>query len=191
MSWQVGYLRPQSRHAHHPNLYFCGSSTHPGSGLPNVLVSSRVRRPPRPFPGGHLCILAEIYLRSAWSCHEILRRACRAQLAAEAILADAGMAPAPDHDPALINARYAPIPSKGFEAPPSNGVLGGWLCMLCVLLPLLLLLGAHTEVGESAVSWGQGTLATVGLPRLAVGATACIHIVPIGAHIRDIVIITD
>jgi phytoene dehydrogenase-like protein len=45
ISGQVGYLRPQSRHAHHPNLYFCGSSTHPGSGLPNVLVSSRVRRP--------------------------------------------------------------------------------------------------------------------------------------------------
>jgi hypothetical protein len=39
---QVGYLRPQCRHPSLPNIYFAGSSTHPGSGLPNVLVSSRL-----------------------------------------------------------------------------------------------------------------------------------------------------
>jgi hypothetical protein len=141
----------------------------------------------RNIDGGHLVILTEIYLRSVCSCHEILRRGGRAQLAAEAILADAGMAPPPAHDPALINARYAPIPSKGFEAPPSNGVLAGWLCMLCALLPLLLL-GARTEVGQSAVSSGQGALATVGLPRLAVDRhTIYSH----RAHIGVIMSITD
>lgn len=39
---QVGYLRPQNLHAHYRNLYFAGSSTHPGTGLPMVLLSSRL-----------------------------------------------------------------------------------------------------------------------------------------------------
>ncbi len=40
--WQVGYLRPHNRHARYPNLYFVGSSTHPGTGLPIVLISARL-----------------------------------------------------------------------------------------------------------------------------------------------------
>ena len=39
--WQVGYLRPQNRHAQYKNLYFTGASTHPGTGLPIVLLSAR------------------------------------------------------------------------------------------------------------------------------------------------------
>ena len=39
---QVGYLRPQCTHPAYSNLYFAGSSCHPGSGLPNVLVSARL-----------------------------------------------------------------------------------------------------------------------------------------------------
>jgi phytoene desaturase len=39
---QVGYLRPQNRHRRYGNLYFVGSSTHPGTGLPMVLLSARL-----------------------------------------------------------------------------------------------------------------------------------------------------
>jgi len=39
---QVGYLRPRNRHDRYGNLYFAGASTHPGSGLPIVLLSSRL-----------------------------------------------------------------------------------------------------------------------------------------------------
>ncbi len=39
---QVGYLRPHNRHPHYRNLYFVGSSTHPGSGLPMALLSGRL-----------------------------------------------------------------------------------------------------------------------------------------------------
>jgi phytoene desaturase len=39
---QVGYLRPQNRHNRYRNLYFVGSSTHPGTGLPIVLLSARL-----------------------------------------------------------------------------------------------------------------------------------------------------
>jgi phytoene desaturase len=39
---QVGYLRPHNRHPRYANLYFCGSSTHPGTGLPMVLLSARL-----------------------------------------------------------------------------------------------------------------------------------------------------
>jgi phytoene desaturase len=39
---QVGYLRPQNRHNRYKNLYFVGSSTHPGTGLPIVLLSARL-----------------------------------------------------------------------------------------------------------------------------------------------------
>jgi phytoene desaturase len=40
--WQVGYLRPRNRHAKYKNLYFAGASTHPGTGLPIVLLSARL-----------------------------------------------------------------------------------------------------------------------------------------------------
>ena len=39
---QVGYLRPHNRHARYGNLYFVGASTHPGTGLPMVLLSARL-----------------------------------------------------------------------------------------------------------------------------------------------------
>jgi phytoene dehydrogenase-like protein len=39
---QVGYLRPQNRHKRYNNLYFVGASTHPGSGLPLVLMSAKL-----------------------------------------------------------------------------------------------------------------------------------------------------
>ena len=39
---QVGYLRPHNRHARYKNLYFAGASTHPGTGLPIVLLSSKL-----------------------------------------------------------------------------------------------------------------------------------------------------
>jgi phytoene desaturase len=40
--WQVGYLRPHNRHDKLKNLYFAGASTHPGTGLPIVLLSARL-----------------------------------------------------------------------------------------------------------------------------------------------------
>ena len=40
--FQVGYLRPQNRHASLGNLYFVGASTHPGTGLPIVLLSAQL-----------------------------------------------------------------------------------------------------------------------------------------------------
>ena len=39
---QVGFLRPQNRHGRYKNLYFVGASTHPGTGLPIVLLSARL-----------------------------------------------------------------------------------------------------------------------------------------------------
>jgi phytoene desaturase len=39
---QVGYLRPQNRHKKYKNLYFAGASTHPGTGLPIVLLSAKL-----------------------------------------------------------------------------------------------------------------------------------------------------
>jgi hypothetical protein len=35
-------LRPHNQHAEYQNLFFAGCSTHPGSGLPNVLLSARL-----------------------------------------------------------------------------------------------------------------------------------------------------
>lgn len=55
---QVGYLRPQNRHARYGNLYFAGASTHPGTGLPIVLLSARLvverilQEQPAPRPSG-------------------------------------------------------------------------------------------------------------------------------------------
>jgi phytoene desaturase len=39
---QVGYFRPHNRHPRFTNLYFVGQSTHPGCGIPMVLISSRL-----------------------------------------------------------------------------------------------------------------------------------------------------
>ena len=39
---QVGYLRPHNVHARYGNLYFVGAGTHPGTGLPLVLLSARL-----------------------------------------------------------------------------------------------------------------------------------------------------
>jgi len=37
---QIGYFRPHNRHPQYRNLYFVGQSTHPGCGLPMVLISA-------------------------------------------------------------------------------------------------------------------------------------------------------
>jgi phytoene dehydrogenase-like protein len=39
---QMAYFRPSNRHAHYPNLYFVGASTHPGTGIPTAMVSGRL-----------------------------------------------------------------------------------------------------------------------------------------------------
>jgi phytoene desaturase len=39
---QIGYLRPHNRHRRYGNLYFVGASTHPGTGVPIVLLSARL-----------------------------------------------------------------------------------------------------------------------------------------------------
>ena len=40
--WQVGYLRPHNRCQRYGNLFFTGSSTHPGAGVPLALLSARL-----------------------------------------------------------------------------------------------------------------------------------------------------
>ncbi len=40
--FQMGYFRPHSRHDRYHNLYFTGGSTHPGNGIPNVLLSAKL-----------------------------------------------------------------------------------------------------------------------------------------------------
>lgn len=37
---QMGYFRPHNRHSRYRNLFFVGGSTHPGNGIPNVLLSA-------------------------------------------------------------------------------------------------------------------------------------------------------
>ena len=39
---QMGYFRPHNRHSTYRNLYFSGGSTHPGNGVPLVLLSARL-----------------------------------------------------------------------------------------------------------------------------------------------------
>ena len=39
---QMGYFRPHNRHSQYKNLYFTGGSTHPGNGIPNVLLSAQL-----------------------------------------------------------------------------------------------------------------------------------------------------
>lgn len=40
--FQMGYFRPHNRHDKYLNLYFTGGSTHPGNGIPNVLISAKL-----------------------------------------------------------------------------------------------------------------------------------------------------
>ena len=39
---QMGYFRPHNNHPRYRNLYFVGGSTHPGNGIPNVLISAKL-----------------------------------------------------------------------------------------------------------------------------------------------------
>ena len=39
---QMGYFRPHNRHNNYRNLYFTGGSTHPGNGIPLVLLSAKL-----------------------------------------------------------------------------------------------------------------------------------------------------
>jgi phytoene desaturase len=39
---QMGYFRPANRHPKYKNLYFVGGSTHPGNGVPLVLLSAKL-----------------------------------------------------------------------------------------------------------------------------------------------------
>jgi phytoene desaturase len=39
---QMAFLRPGNRHRRYRNLYFVGASTHPGTGMPTVMVSARL-----------------------------------------------------------------------------------------------------------------------------------------------------
>jgi phytoene desaturase len=39
---QMGYFRPHNRHNKYKNLFFTGGSTHPGNGIPNVLLSAKL-----------------------------------------------------------------------------------------------------------------------------------------------------
>ncbi len=39
---QIGYFRPHNRHKTYKNLFFVGASTHPGTGLPIVLLSAKL-----------------------------------------------------------------------------------------------------------------------------------------------------
>ena len=40
--FQMGYFRPHNRHNRFRNLYFVGGSTHPGNGVPLVLMSAKL-----------------------------------------------------------------------------------------------------------------------------------------------------
>jgi phytoene dehydrogenase-like protein len=67
--WQVGYLRPHNRHHRYGNLYFVGSSTHPGTGMPMALLSARLtterilKEMSVPHPALHMMPLAASTLR--------------------------------------------------------------------------------------------------------------------------------
>ncbi|MBN1812414.1 MAG: phytoene desaturase [Anaerolineae bacterium] len=37
---QLGYMRPHNRHGRYKNLYFCGASTHPGTGVPIAFLGA-------------------------------------------------------------------------------------------------------------------------------------------------------
>ena len=40
--FQMGYFRPHNQHTKYKNLYFVGGSTHPGNGVPLVLLSAKL-----------------------------------------------------------------------------------------------------------------------------------------------------
>jgi phytoene desaturase len=40
--FQMGYFRPHNRHKKYINLYFAGGSTHPGNGVPLVLLGAKL-----------------------------------------------------------------------------------------------------------------------------------------------------
>lgn len=40
--FQMGYFRPHNQHSCYKNLFFVGGSTHPGNGIPNVLLSAKL-----------------------------------------------------------------------------------------------------------------------------------------------------
>jgi phytoene desaturase len=40
--FQMGYFRPHNHHSRYKNLFFVGGSTHPGNGIPNVLLSAKL-----------------------------------------------------------------------------------------------------------------------------------------------------
>lgn len=40
--FQMGYFRPHNKHNRYKNLYFVGGSTHPGNGVPLVLLSAKL-----------------------------------------------------------------------------------------------------------------------------------------------------
>jgi len=39
---QMGYFRPHNQHSRYRNIFFVGGSTHPGNGIPNVLLSAKL-----------------------------------------------------------------------------------------------------------------------------------------------------
>ena len=39
---QMAYFRPHNQHGRYRNIYFVGGSTHPGNGIPNVLISAKL-----------------------------------------------------------------------------------------------------------------------------------------------------
>jgi len=39
---QMGYMRPHNQHRKFKNLFFVGGSTHPGNGIPMVLLSAKL-----------------------------------------------------------------------------------------------------------------------------------------------------
>jgi phytoene desaturase len=40
--FQMGYFRPHNQHGRYKNIFFTGGSTHPGNGIPNVLLSAKL-----------------------------------------------------------------------------------------------------------------------------------------------------
>ncbi len=39
---QSAYMRPHNRSSHVPGLYFVGAGTHPGAGIPGVLLTAEI-----------------------------------------------------------------------------------------------------------------------------------------------------
>jgi phytoene desaturase len=77
---QVGYLRPHNRHRRYQNLYFAGGSTHPGAGLPMVLLSAKLtterilQEMPLPQANGRALIVDRSHFGSRHSHDDPLTR---------------------------------------------------------------------------------------------------------------------